>query len=79
MAYTENATCGIRRVGDHWRHFHDGGDHPGLFADAEAARGGCNVLPEDAVIINRERLLTAEDVRAAIRKRLTALAQKDTN
>jgi len=73
MAYTENATCAIRKEGAHWRHFHDGGDHPGRFADADAARSGCNVTPDDAVEINRARLIDMEDVRASIRKRLEAV------
>jgi hypothetical protein len=73
MAYAEDATCGIRPEGDHWRHFHQGGDHPGLFIDADTARWGCNVTPADAVEINRDRLIDKQDISAAIRKRLDSV------
>jgi hypothetical protein len=71
MAYAEDATCAIRPEDKHWRHFHQGGDHPGKFLDAETARWGCNVTPEDAERINGTgRLIDMTDVREAIRKRL---------
>jgi hypothetical protein len=69
MSYVEDATCGIRAEGEHWRHFHQGGDHPGLFVDRDTARWGCNVPPSDAIEINRSRLINMDDVRAAILKR----------
>jgi hypothetical protein len=75
VSYQEDATCGVRKEGQHWRHFHQGGDHPGLFSNDEAARWGCNVTPADAIEINRERLIDMEDVRAAIRKRLAEYAR----
>jgi len=78
MPYAEDATCAIHPEGDHWRHFHQGGYHPGLFIDADTARSGCNVTPEDAVEINKTRLINMDDVRASICKRLAMTSARST-
>lgn len=58
--------CGIRRDGDHWRFFDDAGDYAGKFDSADAARSGCWVPETEAEAINRERLISMEDVRACM-------------
>jgi len=74
---------GIRQDGDSWRCFTDDGDHPGHFADSEAARWGTWATSEDVERINGSegRLITMEDLQAAIRRHpeIAALHQGPTN